>query len=166
MKKKKNLKISCRKASLKDLEGICQLRSQSANDPEDKLTTEYASYDPKIDNPWIQKCLRTKQRIILIAEDTEGICAHSIVAIENVPKRKQQYYTYQKKALIVHLYVAIKKRHQGIGKTLLSYTLKFLEQQGVDFVELDCYIGNTKADSLYKKLGFKDIFIKERLNFK
>ena len=158
--------ISCRKATIKDFEGICRLRSQLAHDPEERLTTEYAPYNPKVDRPWIQKCLRSRKKVVLVAEDEDGVCAHAIVAIETVSKKDQKYYTYRKKALLVHLYVAIKKRHQGIGKTLLNYTLKFLKQQGVEFVELDCYVGNTNAAGLYKKLGFKDVFVKQRVSLK
>ena len=158
-------KIDCRKASIKDFKGICRLRSQLATDPSDRLATEYAPYNPKNDNIWIKKCLRARQKAILIAEDSEGICAHAIVAIETIPKKMQAYYTYRKKALLVHLYVAVKKRHQGIGRTLLTYTLQFLKQQGIEFVDLDCYVGNTNADALYKKVGFKEVYVKERFKF-
>ena len=162
----KSEKIICRKALQKDFKGICQLRAESANDPVEKLTTEYAAYNPKIDHPWIQKCLRARQKMILIAEDKEGICAYSILAIETVPKKNQKYFTYRKKSVLAHLYVTSQKRHQGIGEKLLAYTLEFSKKQGVDFIELDCYIGNTKADKLYKKLGFKDIFVRKRFKIK
>ena len=38
-----------RKATSKDLDALCQLRSQLADDPEDKLTTEYAPYNAQRD---------------------------------------------------------------------------------------------------------------------
>ena len=154
--------ISCRKASIKDLKGICELRQQLAYDPEDRYTTEYAPYNPKPDGLWIQKCLQDKQRAILIAEDEKGICAHAIVVFEQVPKKAQKYYTYHKKALLVHLYVAIKKRHQGIGTILLDYTLNFLKKKGAEFVDLECHVNNIHADGLYKKMGFKHEYFKER----
>ena len=156
-------KFICRKATPKDYEGICQLRHQLLDDPEDRLTLEYAPYNEKNDRPWIQRCLRSKQRIvILIAEDKKGICAHSIVAIEKVPLKMQVYFTYKKKARLVHLYVAVNKRHQGIGKALLKYTLEYLKQKNVEFVDLECYMHNDKAASLYNKVGFKDIFVEKR----
>ena len=156
--------ISCRKASLKDFEEICRLRSQLANDPEDRYTTEFASYEPKADSTWIRKCLQDRQRVILVAEDKNGICAHAIIVIETVPKKAQKYYTYRKKALLVHLYVAIKQRHEGIGTVLLDYTLKFLKQRNVEFVDLECHVKNTKADGLYKKLKFTHEYFKERFD--
>ena len=155
-----------RKATAKDLEGICQLRAQLAYDPAERFATEYAPYHPENDRAWIQKCLRSKQKVILIAEDSDSICGHSIIAIETVPERAKVYYTYRKKAVLAHLYVAIKKRHQGIGTDLLEYTLKYLKQQGVEFVDLDCYIGNKEAEALYKKVGLKDVFVRKRYSLK
>lgn len=156
----------CRKATLKDFEAICRLRSQLARDPSERFATEYAPYNAEADRAWIQKCLRSKQRVVLIAEDEEGICAHSIVVIETVSARAKVYYTYRKKAVLAHLYVAIDKRHQGIGTDLLKYTLKYLKQQGVEFVDLDCYLGNEDAQALYKKVGFKDVFVRKRFTLK
>ena len=152
-----------RKATSHDYEGICKLRHQLLDDPEDRLALEYAPYNEKIDRPWIKKCLRSRERIkILIAQDTGGICAHSIMVIEKVPKRMQAYVTYRKKARLVHLFVAINKRHQGIGTGLLKYTLKYLKTVGVEFIDLECYMHNDKAAALYKKVGFKDVFIEKR----
>ena len=160
-------KIICRKATQKDFEGICALRHQLLDDPEDRLTLEYAPYNEKNDRAWIQRCLKSKQKIvILIAEDEEEICAHSIVSIEKVSPKMQAYYTYKKKARLVHLYVAIKKRHQGIGKMLTRYTLDYLKQKGVEFVDLECYMHNDKAAALYAKIGFKDVFVEKRFTFK
>ena len=156
-------KIICRRANIKDFEGICRLRHQLLDDPEDRLTLEYAPYNEKNDRAWIQKCLRSKQRIsILIAEDEGGICAHSIVLIEKVSPKMQAYFTYKKKARLVHLYVAINKRHQRIGKILLKYTLDYMKEKGVEFIDLECYMHNDKAAALYNKVGFKDVFVEKR----
>ncbi|MBR6231808.1 MAG: GNAT family N-acetyltransferase [Alphaproteobacteria bacterium] len=159
-------KIIYRKATPKDYEGICKLRHQLLDDPEERLAVEYAPYNEKIDNPWIKKCLRSKRIVILVAEDSEGICAHSIVAVEKVPQRMLVYVTYKKKARLVHLYVAVNKRHQGIGKMLLKYTLKYLKEKGAEFVDLECYMRNDKAAALYKKVGFKDVFVEKRYDLK
>ena len=159
-------KLICRKATLKDFEGICRLRRQLLHDPEDRLTLEYAPYNEKNDRPWIQKCLRSRQRIVvLIAEDKDEVCAHSIVCIEKVPRKMQPYVTYRKKARLVHLYVAVNKRHQGIGTALLKYTLAYIKQTGAEFVDLECYMHNDKAAALYAKVGFKDVFVEKRFMF-
>lgn len=152
-----------KKATLKDFEGLCRLRKELANDPEDKMTTEYAPYQEENDRAWIQKCLRSRQRIIvLVAKDTSGIYAHAIVCLENVPRKMQAYVTYSKKARLVHLYVSRKKRRQGIGEKLTKYTLKYLKKYGVQFVDLECYMHNDKAAALYHKIGFWDVYVLKR----
>ena len=152
-----------RKATQKDFESICRLRRQLLHDPEDRLATEYAPYNEKNDRPWIQKCLRSRGRIaILIAQDGNDICAHSIVLIEKVPRKMQPYMTYRKKARLVHLYVAPGRRRQGIGESLLKYTLEYLKQAGAEFVDLECYLYNDKAAALYQKVGFQDVFVEKR----
>jgi len=155
--------LVCRKANIKDYEAICQLRHQLLDDPEDRLTLEYAPYNEKNDQAWIKRCLNSRQKIVvLIAEKAGKVCAHSIVAIEKVLPKVQAYFTYSKKARLVHLYVAIDNRRQGIGQALVKYTLKYLKQKGVEFVDLECYMHNDKAAALYDKIGFKDVFIEKR----
>lgn len=164
--KKSNPKIFFRRAGIKDLSSICQLRSQLADDPEDKLTTEYTPYSQKRDKVFIERCLRARKKFILVAEDKDGICAHNIILIETISPKVQAYYTYHKKALMVHLYVDKNKRRQGIAKDLVNYSLKYLKKHGIEFVDLECYTYNTKASNLYKKLGFQDVFTTKRFCLK
>ena len=98
----------------------------------------------------------------MIAELQGIVIAHAIVSIEKVSPKMQDYYTYSKKALIVHLYVDENKRRQGIGSALTNYTLKYLKEHGVDFVDLECYAYNQKAKCLYEKMGFVDVFTTKR----
>ena len=154
-----------KKATLKDFEGICRLRKELVTDPSDRLATEYAPYHEENDRAWIQRCLRSRQRIIiLVAEDPNGICAHAVICTEKVSKKMMPYVTYRQKARLVHLYVSRYKRRQGIGKRLMEYTLKYLKENGSEFVDLECYVGNKAADALYHKIGFKDVFVAKRFN--
>ena len=159
---KKNNDIVYRKASVKDLNKICCLRKQLADDPEDKKTSEYAPYSPERDRYWIQKCLQSRNKIVLIAELNEIIIAHAIILIEKVPSKMQQYYTYKKKALLVHLYVDRNNRRKGIATHLINYALKYLKELAVEFVDLECYTYNQKANYLYDKIGFQDVFTTKR----
>ena len=158
--------LLCRKATMKDFDNLCRLRSQLAFDPEDNLTTEYAAYQPENDSAWIKRCLKSRNKIILIATDKKKIYAHAIIAITTLSKKMKPYYTYHQKALLVHLYVDINHRHQGIGQALLKYTIQYLKEYGVDFIDLECYLYNEKAKNLYNKTGFHDVFVTKRLSFK
>jgi len=154
--------IIYRKATPKDFEGLCQLRKQLATDPEDRRATEYAPYSEQNDRVWIKKCLKARRKFILIAEEKGMILAHAIILIEKISPKFQDYFTYHQKARLVHLYVDPRRRHQGIGENLMKYTLKYLQQHGSEFVDLECYFGNEKAEALYQKLGFKNIFAVKR----
>jgi len=151
-----------RRATLKDLDPLCRLRSQLADDPEDRLTTEYAPYNAKRDKAWLQRLLRAHQRFVLIAEEKGIIYACSIVSIEKIPPKMQAYYTYRTKALLVHLYVDKNHRRHGIGRALTEYTLQYLMQKDVEFMDLECYMYNKKAAKLYNKIGFHDVFMTKR----
>ena len=161
MRSKQN--VLFRKATPKDLEALCALRAQLAHDPMDKQATEYAPYSPEPDRAWINKCLHARNKVILIAERQGQVLAHSIVLIETASPKLRIYYTYNKKALLVHLYVDENNRRQGIGSALMEYTFKYLRQLNVDFVDLECAPQNDKALTLYNKMGFQDIWIKKRL---
>ncbi len=155
-----------RKATLKDLDELCRLRSQLENDSEDKLTKEYAPYHAERDRAWLQKCLHSHNKVIFIAEKNGCICGCAILAIEKISPRVQAYYTYHKKALLVHLYVDKNCRRQGIGRALTECSLKYLAQRGVEFVDLECYMYNKKAAALYDKIGFQDVFVTKRWRLK
>ncbi len=45
-------------------------------------------------------------------------------------------------------------RGQGIGKTLLQYTIKFLKEKGIERILLLVKQSNEKAKSLYREMGF------------
>ena len=160
MKTKQN--ILFRKAMPRDLNALCDLRAQLAHDPMDKQMTEYAPYSPQQDKAWIDRCLRARNKVILVAEEQGKILAHAIVLIEKVSPKMRAYYTYDKKALLVHLYVDENYRRQGIGTALMKYTLQYLSQQAVEFVDLEVYPQNPEAIALYHKIGFQDVWIKKR----
>ena len=160
MKTKQN--ILFRKAAPRDLDALCDLRAQLAHDPMDKQTTEYAPYSPQPDRIWINKCLHARNRVILIAERQNKILAHAIILIEKASPKMRAYYTYDKKALLVHLYVDENNRRQGIGSALMKYAFEYLKNLKVDFVDLECAPENDKALTLYNKMGFRDIWIKKR----
>lgn len=154
-----------RKATIQDFESLSQLRTQLKEDELDKLDTEYARYSEKYDRPWLKKCLKSRKVPILIAEENNRVYAHAILHIEKVSPKMARYYTYTKKATLVHLYVDRNNRRQGIATNLIKYTLQYLKEQKADFLDLECYITNSKADSLYTKLGFKNVWIKKRIKF-
>lgn len=54
-------------------------------------------------------------------------------------------------------------QRQGIGRTLLSLTLKDLSDQGVETLWLEAAVSNEKALNLYQSLGF--VAVKKRVGY-
>lgn len=57
-------------------------------------------------------------------------------------------------AFIKDLAVAPEHRQRGLGTTLLTLALEEFRRRGAAFVDLKTDIDNTKAQSLYRRLGF------------
>ena len=64
------------------------------------------------------------------------------------------YMQQENKGFINYVAVDQKMRNNGLGKILLKDAINDLKQQGVDSVSLKVYEHNTKAQSLYERLGF------------
>jgi RimJ/RimL family protein N-acetyltransferase len=58
---------------------------------------------------------------------------------------------------IQSLSVARKFQRQGYGEKLSKYCINRILENGYDCVELNVLHGNSKAEKLYRKLGFKEI---------
>lgn len=62
---------------------------------------------------------------------------------------------YRDYANVVQLYVAPNERRKGLGRKLLSYTLRALREKGYKNAVLDCLEKNTAARRFYEKFGFE-----------
>lgn len=60
-------------------------------------------------------------------------------------------------SILVHLGVAPEKRSQGVGTQLVEHLLEIAQQSGTAKAELDVSVENSRAQSLYERLGFKVI---------
>ena len=54
-----------------------------------------------------------------------------------------------------NLYVAPELRGQGWGRALLAHADEWLRARGVARVELDCTVGNERAQHLYESCGYE-----------
>ena len=62
---------------------------------------------------------------------------------------------YRDYANVVQLYVAPNDLRKGLGRKLLSHTLRALREKGYKNAVLDCLEKNTAARRFYKKFGFE-----------
>ena len=71
------------------------------------------------------------------------------------------YSDVQGEAELLRIAVDKSFRRQGIADTLMQNMLEELNESGAERVSLEVRAHNISAVSLYKKYGFKDIFIRE-----
>ena len=62
---------------------------------------------------------------------------------------------YRYYANVVQLYVAPNEHRKGLGRKLLSHTLRALREKGYKNAVLDCFEKNTAARRFYEKFGFE-----------
>ena len=62
---------------------------------------------------------------------------------------------YRDYANVVQLYVAPNEYRKGLGRKLLSHTLRALREKGYKNAVLDCFEKNTAARRFYEKFGFE-----------
>lgn len=61
----------------------------------------------------------------------------------------------QRAYILNDLYVSSNSRTGGVGKQLIEKTFEYARQNNARYVTLETSIDNTKAQSLYKKMGMK-----------
>lgn len=82
-----------------------------------------------------------------------------VYRVNNKPVGFVAYYKVSfYKATLLFIVVDEKQQTHGYGKKLLDYALNDLKQQGFFVVELITRTNNLKAQSLYKKFGFKEVW--------
>ena len=89
-------------------------------------------------------------------------CNHLVV--EKIDGRIAGYIIYsdvQGDAELLRIAVDKRYRRQGIASKLMTGMLEELTEAGTDRVSLEVRAHNLPAVGLYKKFGFKDIFVRE-----
>ena len=63
---------------------------------------------------------------------------------------------------IINIVTRIDKRGQGIASNLLSYIMKYANQNNLEKINLEANVNNTKAINLYKNFGFEQVGKREK----
>ncbi len=108
--------------------------------------------EENFNNPWSDKLFRSKipflmQKILLIDEKIAGFAEFKIVEDEADLQMIVLKKEYQKK---------------GYGKLFLSKLINELKEKGIEYIYLEVSEKNESAFNLYKKLGFKELDIREK----
>ncbi|MBT3298015.1 GNAT family N-acetyltransferase [archaeon] len=145
-----------RKAIPKDFEKLKDIKKEfylweCKKDP--KLRVEFANKNLGIR---LGKNLRQNNVSFFIAIEKGEIIAYSGGEIEiNPPTHKEKF-----KGHLFNLYVKPDYRKKGIGKKLILKILHWFKKNKIKEIELYTKADNIKAQSLYKKNGFNDYYLK------
>ena len=145
-----------RKATIKDFEKLKDIKLESKKD-EMKYSDSLKPLSKTMDIyfEYFKAELRKKNSSVIIAEDKKPVGI--IIATYFKPLRISKF---GRKGYVSNLYVQKSHRNQGIGKNLLSASLKWLKHNKVKYISLEIHLKNKKALEFYRNLGFKDYTLK------
>lgn len=130
------MKITIRKAQKIDIDRICEL---------EKITFP--------DDPWprfiFEEVLEHPKQSFYAATTDDSVVGYII------------FWKILDEVHILNLCVAKEKRHKGIGKKLFNYCLSCFPKGEVISYSLEVRKSNTIAQEFYKKLGFKEAFVRK-----
>lgn len=90
------------------------------------------------------------EKILLMYYNKEPISCAAIRKIDNYTAELRSVYT------------KVSYRNMGISKILINKLIKYLRDTNCNKIILYTLVGSNSAIHLYKKLGFKEVLIKER----
>ena len=96
----------------------------------------------------LAKLLSDSDTVMYVLECDKVVCA-VCTAVRCISGRYRDY------ANVVQLYVAPNEHRKGLGRKLLSHTLRALREKGYKNAVLDCLEKNTAARRFYEKFGFE-----------
>lgn len=92
----------------------------------------------------------------------EGFAYYWIIELKDKVVGYAGYWKIQDEAHIVTFAIHPLYRGRGLGKILLDYILKDIQNRGIKKVTLEVRESNKVAQRLYEKFGFKKIAIRPR----
>lgn len=100
-----------------------------------------------------------KKGTLFVLEDCGEVCA-SMILNHVQPcehhKIKWKYNADDAQILVIHtLCVNPSKTSRGYATAMVNFAHEFAKQTECKVIRLDTYVGNTPAQSLYKKLGYE-----------
>ncbi|MEM3551229.1 MAG: GNAT family N-acetyltransferase [Candidatus Bathyarchaeia archaeon] len=150
-----NVKI--RHADEEDLQQIVKL-SKKLGKNESSMDSMISSMPSEFQNPtWILKNIKGENTVVFVAEANGKVIGYSLGWIS-------QPWAYKgRRGYICDCFVEKPYRRKGIGRALIKAMLNWFVGKGVECVEADVYSRNIPSLTLFKALGFDEVF--KRLRF-
>lgn len=144
--------MKIRKAGLKDVPDIVRLwkglMSHHKGFPSEKFRT-LKKNAPKIFGDYIKRCIRSRNAILLVAEERGKLVGYSLNKVEkNIP-----IYLPERLGYYSDLFVDSGYRGGGISSRLIEEASKWFRSKGIDHVKIGANIENKKTVNIYKHWG-------------
>ncbi len=97
---------------------------------------------------FIRRFSKNSDEIMLVAVCGDTVVANGVIERERIPRLSHRAR--------LSLTVLRDYSHKGIGTRILELLIDFARKSGAELVYLECHAKNTRAISLYKKLGFTE----------
>jgi GNAT superfamily N-acetyltransferase len=153
-----------RKAKLKDAPAVLELWKEfmgyqaemlAEKDYRMKPHLEKKKNAPEIFFKYLNKCLKSKDYLVNVAEDKGKLVGYNLLGIKNnVP-----IFRIEKTGHFHDLFVKKEYRGKKISSMLKEEAVKWFKKKGVKYLSIDVYSGNEHAHNIYKKWGFFDYHI-------
>ena len=143
------MRIDIRSAADSDITAVCGVindgwRACYSGILPDEVIERYA--DGRVES--LAKLLSDSDTVMYVLECDKVVCA-VCTAVRCTSGRYRDY------ANVIQLYVAPNEHRKGLGRKLLSHTLRALREKGYKNAVLDCLEKNTAARRFYEKFGFE-----------
>ena len=162
--------ITIRKASLKDVSNLGNLWQDfmKVHDapiikkrPKDKFQIIKEKNSKKNFEAHITKKIRSKNALVIVAEDNGFLVGYSISSIvHNIP-----VFKLKKLGEINDLYVKPKYQEQGISSKFKKRALTWFKSRKIKSISLRVWVDNPRVIKIYKKWGFEEfqLVLRKRL---
>jgi len=100
--------------------------------------------------------IQRKQGAIYVATYNNLVVGFCSGYVKDRSKRDLLEFLSKKRGFIADLYVHPDYQNKGIGSSLLKQTENYLKRIGCEVILIDLMSQNTKAHTLYNKLGYID----------
>lgn len=150
--------MEIRKANINDLTQLINLKNE-LTDYHFELDKQYKSSDKikEITEKDLIDFIQKDDCWIFVAEESSRILGYIAGAI-----RDNHYLDLRntKTGNIKNFLVTKDARGKKVGKSIHERTIKFLKDQGIDYLEVSVNVLNKPSIVAYKKMGFKEFHLK------
>jgi ribosomal protein S18 acetylase RimI-like enzyme len=149
--------IEIRTADERDLEQIIKLWHELMNETHDPFFTLKPNAE-EIEHKFLKDCISSNDSIVYVAVESGNVFGYVLCTINKRPP----FYVVEDTGLISAIYVQKDKRHQGVGKALVTQAMHWFKKKGLKNVEVAVLVENEKGVEFWNKLGFETYLIRER----